>query len=427
MKKQPNIVFIFTDQQSACTMSCAGNADLHTPAMDELAENGTRFDLAYCTFPLCTPSRSSLMTGRMPHGMGTMRNGMPVPDALLPTTIGRLLGGAGYHCAYGGKWHLPDAFEIPEGFGFEKIGPFDDLRLADGCIEYIRRDHQNPFFLVASFDNPHNICEWARNQKMGWAMIPDVPIEQAPALPANFAVPPYEPEMIRVVQQRNPKAHPTMNYDHDHWRRYRHAYFRLCEIVDAQIGRILRALREAGLDGDTVVIFSSDHGDGHGAHQWNQKTVLYDEVTRIPLIVRQPDAPSGGIDRAHMVSNGLDLLPTLCDYAGFDPPHGLLGRSIRPVVEGARVGDWRDHLVTETCFAQSYGPQLEGRMVRTADYKYNVYDMGMNREQLFSMNDDPGEMVDLTRHDRYRPQLEACRQLLRDWCEKTGDSFLVPE
>ena len=426
MPDRPNILFIFTDQQSAYAMSCAGNADLNTPAMDSLAQTGVRFENAYCTQPLCTPARASLFTGLMPHECGINANGQPIPERLRPQELGNVFQDAGYECVYGGKWHVPE-IAVPEGHGFRQICGFNDRDLAGRCTEFLKQDHEKPFFLVASFDNPHNICEWARSQRLPWGPIPEVPVEDCPNLPQNFAIPPFEPEAIRIEQATFKEVHPTSRFTDEHWRQYRHAYYRLCEKVDAEIGRILEALREQGLEEDTLVVFSSDHGDGHAAHHWNQKSVLYEEVVRIPFIVSLKGVTQPGRVDSHLVSNGLDLFPTLCDYAGVDVPDGLRGRSVRPLAEGQDPADWRDDLAVTTYFDIPHYRGTQARMIRTQRYKYAVYSIGLYREQLTDLENDPGEMVNLAVNSNFRDVLQEHRGRLAQWCEETGDRFVVPE
>ena len=432
MPSQPNIVFICTDQQFAGAMSCAGNADLSTPNMDRLAARGVRFDKAYCTQPLCTPSRASLFSGFMPHTIDCSMNGNGIPESRRDKELGTLIEAAGYKGAYGGKWHVPESV-MPEAHGFETICDFHDLNLAGACIDFIRRDHDKPFFLVASFDNPHNICEWARQQRLPWGEIESAVVEDCPHLPANFPAAPYEPDIIRIEQAGNLSVHPTSNFTPDDWRRYRHAYYRLCEKVDAEIGRILDALDEAGLTDDTLIIFTSDHGDGHGAHGWNQKTALFEEVIRIPLIVAGPGIAAGRVESESLVSNGLDLLPTLCDYADADTPADLPGRSLRPLLDDAsnsaatKASDWRDELVVETMWYGG-GPSRgsRGRALRTERYKYVIYEIGKHREQLFDLDNDPGEMINRAVDARYKDVLDDHRKRFVAWAESTNDYFRGP-
>jgi arylsulfatase A-like enzyme len=422
--KQMNILFIFTDQQCASAMSCAGNGDLHTPAMDRLARGGVRFDRAYATQPLCTPARASLFTGRMPHTVGVTRNNQAIQERWRGQELGDVLGRAGYDCVYGGKWHVPE-ISLPEGHGFRPLAPFGDAGLAGACAAYLRDAPRRPFCLVASFDNPHNICEWARNQPLPWGPIPlPASVEDCPSLPPNFAPPSGEPEIIRIEQACNHRFYPTTGFSEAEWRQYRFAYYRLVEKVDAQIGLVLAALDEAGLTDSTLVVFSSDHGDGCGAHRWNQKSVLYEEVVRVPLIVSGPGvAAAGRTEAARLISCGLDLFPTFCDYAGAEAPAGLPGLSLRPLIEGRAPQDWRDEVVVETLFDGNRGYNTTGRMLRTDRWKYVVYSMGRNREALFDLQHDPGECENLAADPRGRDALADHRRRLALWCEREADPF----
>ncbi len=416
--QRPNILFIMTDQQSADAMSCTGNPELSTPAFDALASEGTRFDQAYCTYPLCTPSRASMFAGRWPHEVGIRKNGQPVDAAYREQELGHLLTEAGYRCAYGGKWHIPE-IAIPEGHGFASICGFDDVGLPDRCRAFLERADDRPFFLVASFDNPHNICEWRRQQNVPWGPVGSPPrVEACPPLPANFAIPPFEPEAIRIISGSNPRIYPDARYTPEQWRRYRWGYNRLVEKVDAQIGEVLQALQDTGHREDTVVIVSSDHGDAQGTHHLVQKSFLYEASTHVPLIIRAPDARGGRVDR-HLVSNGLDIYATICDFAGVPAPEGSHGASLRPLILGEDP-DWREYVVTETHWDAH---RCDGRMVRTERYKYTAYTWGAYREQLTDLISDPGEMVNLAVASRYEDVLQHHRDLLRDWCERTGDTF----
>lgn len=188
----PNILYIFTDQQTASAMSCAGNPDLKTPNIDRLASRGIRFTNAYCAAPLPSPSRASMFTGYYPHQTGILKNGVPIPDEFINNTCGHLLAKAGYECVYGGKWHLP-ASTIDTAHGFKMIHKFGDNGLADSCITFLNQKHKKPFFLVVSFDNPHNICEYARKQPLPWTFINEpVSINDCPNLPLNAQYPVFQ-------------------------------------------------------------------------------------------------------------------------------------------------------------------------------------------------------------------------------------------
>ncbi len=431
--ERPNILIIMTDQQFAGAMGCAGNPDVKTPAMDELARKGARFESAYCANPLCVPSRTVMMTGKMPHETGIENNVDAKGGGFATPLLGRYFADAGYDCGYAGKWHLPLKESRTElhGFGWfaGEGGKCPDAKIPGAVAEFIQRKRKGPFLMVASFINPHDICQWARGEALPQGAIPEAPApEECPALPANFAIPEHEPDVIRKVQNSSKSVYPSVGWTPEKWRQYRWAYYRLVEMVDGHIGRILTALRASGMAENTLVVFTADHGDGCGAHHWNQKQVLYEEPTRVPFIVGgERFAKAGHVDRDHLVSTGLDLLPTLCDYAGIDTPEGLRGRSVRPLAEGGAAETWRDYLVSEVEFEyQSTVTGIHGRMVRTKQHKYVVYSEGELREQLFDLAADPGEMRNLAVEKDSQALLEEHRALLARWCAETGDTFKVP-
>jgi len=431
-RQQPNIVFIMTDQQSATALGAAGNPDLHTPAMDRLAAEGTRFERAYCPFPLCVPCRMSMFTGRMPHEIGIYGNGGAIEPEALEQSLGRRLRDAGYTGAYAGKQHLPGFADGSEtDWGWQTIAPMDDPRVTQACVDYLAAPPDGPFFLVASYDNPHNICQWARQQPLPRGEVADASTPQCPSLPPNYPVPPYEPDIIRREVAANFMAYPSEAWTDDHWRHYRQAYFRLVEKVDAEIGRVLDAIDQLPDDRPTLTLFLSDHGDGHGAHRLNQKSFLYDEQTRVPLIVRYPGVmPAGRVDATHLVNIGLDVLPTFVDAAGADRRDGHAdGHSLLALAHGDPAS-WRDALYVETNLPEPKNLGTRGRMVRTGRYKYVTYQWGRYREQLFDLERDPGEMVNLAVDARHAETLNHHRELLAAWVEQTDDAtyrnFLVP-
>jgi arylsulfatase A-like enzyme len=197
-------------------------------------------------------------------------------------------------------------------------------------------------------------------------------------------------------------------------------------MVDGEIGKVLDALDETGLWESTVVIFTSDHGDGQGAHHWNQKWCLYDESVRVPFIVAAPGGRVGQVD-GRLVSAGLDVVPTICDYAGIQPPGGIHGLSVRPLVEGRDTPDWRTFVASETSFGNwgtLWGDDYpKARMIRTGRYKYVAYDAANPREQLCDLERDPGEMTNLAGAPELAAVLQARRAHLRAWCRRTADAF----
>ena len=487
MRKRPNILVIMTDQQSAHMMSCAGNGSLRTPALDRLSASGVRFNRAYATNPVCVPSRFSLQTGRMPSSIGMKWNeDLPVPDAVIQQSLGPLFHAAGYETVYAGKVHLPGALKDIETNGYRRLTTDYRRDMADACAEFIKQPHEKPFFLFASFVNPHDICYLAINDALRLqgrppfdntasetceAVADEVRTKEPgarpklPPLPDNHAVCQTEPQAITTDYLTHEyhgalyRRHARDEWGETEWRIFRYVYRRLCEMVDAHIGRVLDAVRDAGLEKDTLIVFTSDHGDMDGAHKMQHKSVLYEEAARVPMILsRKGVLPEGVVDDDSLVSNGLDLLPTLCDAAGIKTPDGLHGRSLLQLAATGKDPGWRDAVVVES---------LHGRMLTTGRFKYSVYFSGDNREQLVDLEDDPGEMINLAgdetvekrlgRHGgrpsrttdmafsedfggpgsvpaaskgsfdslngNPRDILDEHRERLRDWMERTGDTM----
>ena len=266
------------------------------------------FQNAYCTAPLSGPSRGAMFTGCYPGTTGLLVNGAPLQESLQTRTLGTLVKNAGYECAYGGKWHVPE-LDIPDKVrGFDQIYKHSDDGLAEACVEFLSRKHDKPFFLVASYDNPHNICEYARSQNLPYGNL-DIPeIRNCPGLPPNFAKNPYDADVIEKERENNFNVYPTATFTPEDWRMYRYTYYRLVEKVDREIGKIVDAIDKNNLWENTVVIFSSDHGDGIGAHHWNQKSALYEEVVNIPFIVTLPGKKHAGTKLPQLISNSVDFL-----------------------------------------------------------------------------------------------------------------------
>ena len=425
--RPPNILFIMTDQQHAGMMSCAGNPHLKTPAMDRLARDGIRFTCAYAANPVCVPSRISMATGVMPGRLGVFSNGMKadVPLDVDAHSLGKLIKSAGYDTFYGGKVHMCPEL-APLSAGYDEY--FKDQRdgLPAACIEFIKRQREKPFFVVASFINPHDIC-FAYSAYKGrspkgkqsvehlYRQAAALPLDELPPLPDNYAIPADEPHAIEShLRPRAVTPAGTMRkeYDERQWRIYRWIYCRLTEQVDRHIGLILDAVNSNELEDKTLIVFTSDHGNMDASHRLASKGLFYDESVGVPLLMKYKGTiPPGTVDE-HLVSNGLDILPTLCDYAGIAVPTTLLGKSLRPVAEGKHTDKWRPYVVSEN---------RTGRMIRSQRYKYCVYTEGAIRESLVDMRNDPGEMKNLALLPEYENALFQHRSYLHQWIEKSGD------
>lgn len=429
--KHPNIILILTDQQSSSMMGCAGNTFVRTPNMDRLAASGIRFTRAYCTNPVCVPSRVSLLTGRMPGEFHGNHNeaAWQVNPAEQNIAMGNLVKNAGYEVVYGGKVHVPDPLH-PRCTGYDYFCDDERGELAKRCAEFIGKPHDRPFFMVASFINPHDICYHAiRNfpvtateNLLNRANAELAALDQAlqlpegvseeefwrthcPPLPSNHEVQEHEPEAIAdMVKFRAFKAHARDKWQEKDWRMHRWAYARLTEMVDAEIGAVLDAVDQAGIGSDTVIVFTSDHGDHDASHKLEHKTAFYEEAAKIPLLISYPGKiPAGIVDHSHLISNGLDILPTICDYAGAEVPSELKGSSIRAICEGHSPENWRSDLYMECQF----GFAVVGR-----EYKYAFYNngQGRNNEQLYDLSRDPHE----TKHAGTDPEKHSLLKCFRE-------------
>ncbi len=442
--QRPNLLIITTDQQSAEAMSAVDNGDLRTPAMDSLAAEGVMFERAYCANPICVPSRASYMTGLMPHENGVRYNADTFPEPMRGACWAESLRAAGYATAYIGKWHIPRAIEDSAWSGFERTALTEangvDPAIADAAEAFLRSDHGGrPFLLCASFHNPHDICEWARSASGIEDRLPNGPIPEAPppdrcpVVRANHAVPVGEPAVIRAHQAApgNARTYPVRGWggpEDGRWRQYLWAYYRLTEKVDAGIGRILDCLRQSGQAEHTLVVFFSDHGDGMGAHRWNQKTLFYDECARVPFIVSWPGQTwAGGRERKRLVNLGTDLAATLFDFAGIPASANSRGKSVKAFALGRRDGPVHPYVVSEANLHPAYGAEGEhnGRMVRSARYKYIGYNGGADPEQLFDLDLDPGEMHNLVHDPAHADVLAAHRRMLAEYARDTADDFPV--
>lgn len=442
-EKQPNILYICTDQQSEAMMSCSGNKYLKTPAMDYIANNGIRFTRAYTTNPVCSPARVSMMTGRFPgyfkdkegnqvrENAGSM-NIPEVSEEIKSTNIAAYLKKAGYNLVFGGKEHLPPSL-APKSLGFIDITDNERDILVEEAANYIRKEHDKPYFMVLSLINPHDICymairdfnESARSKKIvengkieiatldKALKLPDGISEEqffteyCPPLPPNFE--PQEEEALAIsflLDQRPFRRKAREEYTEEQWRMHRWAYARLTEMVDAQIQVVLDALKESGQEENTLIIFSSDHGDNDASHKLEHKTVMYEESANIPFAAMwKGQIPAGQVNNKDLVSNGLDLLPTVCDYAGIKVKADLRGKSLKPLFEGKAV-EWRTTLGVEGEI---------GRMVVSEDgYKYVRYDAVGFEERLMDLNKDPYEKTQFAKDSSYAFILSSLRKEFED-------------
>jgi choline-sulfatase len=348
-------------------------------------------------------------------------------------SLGTVFSEAGYETGYIGKWHLPYNVRQPETHGFLYTGNIKnngiDNTLAASATEFLKKQHEKPFLFVASFVNPHNICEWARGQDLPDGAIGSPPLaDDCPPLRLNHAPSGNETDIMQQLRRSYQAARmfPVSEFSDDKWRQYTWAYYRMIEKVDAEISRILNVLQESGLARNTIVVLLNDHGDCQGAHLWNQKTVFFEEAAKVPFIISHESLKPGKSD--YLVQTGIDLLPTLCDLAGIPLEISAPGTSLRQLLTSGTPKDERDYIVVSDRLIQGdtidgHRPQPNGRMLRTERFKYWILDEGVERETLYDLKNDPGEMKNIAGDPEFRKEVEECRRKLAEWALKYKDSF----
>ena len=456
LPERPNVLLIMTDQQSADALSCrmgkVGRNYLHTPNMDRLFAEGVGFERAYCPNPLCAPSRTSMLTGRFPHEVGIQENGLPLSSRdyvrnLDMPCLGVAFRDAGYNTGYLGKIHnvhgtfdfndvddedIDHGFEYTANMGHNGID--DDM--LDPAKDFLEKqqNEDSPFFLVASYNNPHNICEWARGtrgDKLPDGAVEDPDLADCPPLRTNHLPPEDEPRIMSFMRRSYSATGMSPVYDHTEadWRKHQWGYYKMTEIVDRHIGDLLQALRDSGQEENTLVVFLSDHGDMQGAHEWNQKWVFYDEASRVPMAFHWPGVINPGT-RYQLVHTGVDLIPTLCGLTGVKRPPDLPGTDLTETIMQDKPKG-RDFLVCSNYLeagAEVGGVRRtpSGRMVRGERFKYCVYDTGEASEELYDMVNDPGEMKNLAHNSDYEDVVRQYRGYLEEFRQKYNDDEFQP-
>ena len=451
---KPNIIFLNTDQQTWNAISAYGNHCVDTPHIDRIIENGVSFMRSYCTDPVCAPARSSWATGLYSSETGVPFNGgcmhEDIPD------LGQILNANGYNAYQTGKWHVDGrnvrtSFKclffgqrsIPAG-GAEFYDPVTTRSVLDFLSTY---EEDDPFYLQIGLVNPHDVCEYEHSHERKF--IPDgvelglIDDKDLPPLPANFDYDARE-TVTQIVMRRgkDPLIHKAIMNAADEWteRQWRYLLwqlYRFVEKVDVEIGLILNALAASPFADDTLLIFSVDHGEAAGSHKMIQKFTLYEESIRVPFVVSslsdQFAFEKNTRDEDHFIS-GVDLMPTVLDYAGIEIPSHVTGKSVRPLVEG-RDTDWRQSAFVESnCWGRAL---ISDRYKLVTEYvprdgEETIPGPDADRlglEQLFDLQEDPAETRNLAGDAQYADVLTTLRgQLLaiearlnrRPMCKENG-------
>jgi len=420
-----NVVMFMTDDHGAWTLGCYGCKDMHTPNVDRLAGGGARFTRAYACTPVCSPSRMSYMTGKIPSQHG-------VQDWLIPedsygpqsrhwlagqTTYPEILARNGYTLGMCGKWHMGMDQEAQAGFGYWFTvpgggGPYRDPKfvkngkpfpvhgyktdaVGDAAIEFLDRNHRQPFYLLVPFYAPHTPYDFQpekyrqRYNNSSFACFPETTMN------------PWQNQGLA-------KLHGS--------REAKHAYSALITGMDANAGRIVARLEELGVRGNTLVVFTADQGwcaghhgiwgKGNGTWPFN----LYEESLRVPLIWNHPGRIRAGLSLNPLVSS-YDYFPTILEYLGVEAPkdRARVGESYAAFLAGKNV-DWRNRLHFEYEYV---------RGVRTENLKY-VERTKEWPSELYDLEADPGETQNRINDPAYQKQREALQTGMRSFFEKAG-------
>ena len=444
MSKPRQVILIMTDTQRKDMVSCYGNPDMKTPALDKLASEGIRFNRAYTCQPVCGPARSALFTGMFPHSNGSWGNCMPLGDTVK--TVGQRVSGCGVRTAYIGKWHLdggdyfgmgrcPDGWDPDHWYDMRnyleelspedrlrsrhaKINESDDLtseftfghRCSTRAINYIKDNGDDSFLLVVSYDEPHEpfVCPKPYSQMF-----------KGYEFPKNANI--YDtledkPEHHQVWSD----AMPDVNTES---LKIEPAYFLGCNAyIDAQIGRVIEAIDQHAPD--ALVIYTSDHGAMLYSHGMQGKgPAVYDEITNIPLIVRwRGQAPANTVSDQPM--SHIDIVPTILDAFEIQPSKVLEGKSALPVFHdpGVRINDVV--FIEFTRYEVDHDKFGGFQPIRACyDGRYKLTINLMVTDELYDIDDDPDEMtnlIDSADHAKIRDGLHD--RILR-WMNETRDPF----
>lgn len=443
MPEQHQVILIMTDSQRWDMLNCYRETGLQTPNLDRLATEGMRFERAYSCQPVCGPARAGLFTGTWPHTNGSWGNGMPLGESIR--TVGQRLQQNGRHTAYIGKWHLDasDYFGLgtaPAGWDpehwydmrnyLEELTPEDRQRsrrtetIQEGidaeftfghrcssrAIDFLDGHADKDFFLVVSYDEPHGpyVCP-----KEYYDMYADYAFPLSPNIHDKLE---DKPEHIRIW------AGQRLAEETDGWSIKRPEYFGCNTFVDHEIGRVLTAIDRHCPD--AMVIYTSDHGHMELSHRLYIKgPAMFDEITRIPFIVRKPGTTPASTVNPHPVSH-IDVVPTILEHMGVTPPPTLEGRSMLNAFRdpSARPNDvifmeWGRTDADQDGFG-AFQP------IRCAfDGRYKLVINLMVKDELYDLQDDPYEMTNLIDSGYHAAIRNGLHDRILNWMNTTRDPF----
>ncbi len=427
--QQPNIVFFFADDQTTSTLGCYGNEVVQTPNIDSLARRGTRFENAFVSHSICWVSRTTILTGLTGRGYGTPGN----PELARPEAVASLysdiLHRNGYRTGYFGKWHakMPKGYRREDHFDeFQAIGrnpfykkqPDGSLRhetelIVDRGIEFVKSQPKDKPFALNMWFNACHAEDSDRRPGIGhfpWPRAVDGMYENVDIAPPRLNDPAIFDSLPDFLKT-------TINRQRYFWRwntseKYQtnmRAYYRMVSGIDGAMGRFMKALQEAGLADNTIIVYSADNGYYMGNRGLAGKWSHYEESLRVPLIVfdpRVPDSQQGKV--ADAIALNLDLPATFLDWAGVEVPAHYQGRSLRPIVSSETPADWRTESFHEHFAVRNRIPAFEG--LRNERFKYVRYIDHGGQEFLHDLKNDPDELVNLSGDPKHAETLQAMRR-----------------
>ncbi|MGC9467147.1 MAG: sulfatase-like hydrolase/transferase [Anaerolineae bacterium] len=449
MLTQPNILFIQSDQHRFDCVGANGHPLLKTPHLDRLAQEGVNFTQAYTPIPVCGPSRNCLMYGQWSTQHLCIANDdteAPRPARPGIPTWGPALRQRGYHLAHVGKWHVhPDHDPTHLDYGFHtyvsergyaawrgQVGlePRPKLPWTGGVDPHIAPVQSR---LAWSADQVLQLLEEAAHRGRPFFIRWNTSEPHLPNVVPEPYASMYDPEVIKpwtsfsdplvgkpYIQAQQRRTWGVVDWTWGQWTEIVGRYLGEISLLDAQVGRLLDTLERLCLAESTVVIFTSDHGDLCGAHGMVDKHyVMYDDVVRVPLIVRWPGRikPASVCDA--FVSHSIDLATTVCEIAGVAVPETFQGQSLIPLFDGETDNGRED--IFATYHGNQFGLYSE-RMVRDRRWKY-VWN-ATAEDELYDLISDPGELHNLVRDAASAEVLARLRRRLVAWMEQTRDPLL---
>ena len=423
-----NVLFIAVDDLNH-SLGCYGHSVVKSPNIDELAWRGVRFDRAYCQFPVCNPSRSSLLTGLRPDITGVLNNTTPFRSKLPEViTLPQLFRNHGYFTARLGKiFHGrastddPKAWDVTsdpkptrrgqKGQGRNLTGgrvkwcrwlaaeggdeDQPDGQVAAEAIRLLEQRGQSPFFLAVGFYKPHDPFIAPKRYfdlyPLERLKPPQDPSDRSPELPQAIASG-WKAEFNRFTNRERQE--------------FMRAYYAGISFMDAQVGKIIAAMDRLRLWHNTTVVFFGDHGYHLGERGWWNKNTLFELSARAPLIVVTPDMKNPGVHCSRIVEF-VDIYPTLADLHGLPAPGNLAGTSFKPLLNDPNLSG------KKMAFTQVQRGRIAGRSVRTERWRYNEWDEGRQGVELYDHDNDPGEYYNLAHDPRHAQTITELKKLLR--------------